>query len=867
MSKKTLALLSIVIAVAIAVAWFVIHNATPPEPATTRDSPEHQAPQPSDRVSPSSTSEQADADARRLNLCGQITNYDPAAGPAIVTVAVALPGTPHPTRTAKLTPDGRWQLSAVPAAPIQIAVTVPGVPATSLYIAEPAPCTDEAYLITLSSAPATTIRGTVSDVFGGPLANAQVEVIPIGHQNGLGFKQPVFRVLTIDDGTFTITVPANEYAVRGTFPGYASKSARADTTAHELAEVALVLDPGAVVSGRVVRSPDGAAVPHAELRLVSLTANGGSSVNHIAPADALSGPDGRFVIENVGAGSWAIYAKTDDAISSTPTEIAIELFADVRDVVVLVEHAPRVSGVVHERNTEQPVPGALVLLQSEPQSFGCAPSDAEGIFDCGAVPPGTYTAIVTHEQYAGNLLGASVQVQADPRYLELEVERGHTIAGRVSPPVAGIPIRARMDIGPDLSDVGYSMMNAFRAAKTDASGRFSIGPLSLGTVTLVAEHAEHGRGEARVDQNLAAAGSEVEIVLSTAGTLIGRVTKLGDTDGTSLELNLTPVEEPMRIDGIRQAGAPMYTIPITRLGDFNAKGLEPGSYALRLQHSRGAVSFTGPEQVELFDDAPTRVELELTGQQQRFAGVVIDNDGSSVEGAVVYLPDDPSTRALADAHGEFGLAAWSDSEALAVRYHRAGYSTAASDASLRAGAHNRLVVPAVSTLEVSHPAVETGRLIIIGQTRMERPASRTGTTTVSGLLAGHYHVHVCGGEGFGHGEVELRERKAQLTIDTQPWIALRGLAIGPEGEPLVGAQILAAPINDPCSVFRTAAMSALAAGPPITDDGGEFTLTGLPTGSILLYFIDVAANPPRELSTTVEVPATTTRHDLGEVRL
>lgn len=153
-----------------------------------------------DRVGTPHWPSRVDDEVGRLELCGQVPDYDPSAGPAIVSISIALPGTSYPIRTIALAPDGRWKLSAVPSAPIQVAVTVPGVPASSLYIAEPKPCTTRVYSVPLSTGPATLIRGTVSDVFGGPIANAGVEVIPRGTQNGFGFKQPVFRVATDDDG-------------------------------------------------------------------------------------------------------------------------------------------------------------------------------------------------------------------------------------------------------------------------------------------------------------------------------------------------------------------------------------------------------------------------------------------------------------------------------------------------------------------------------------------------------------------------------------------------------------------------------------------------------------------------------------------
>ncbi|NJK31100.1 MAG: hypothetical protein HC927_01080 [Deltaproteobacteria bacterium] len=169
---------------------------------------------------------------------------------------------------------------------------------------------------------------------------------------------------------------------------------------------------------------------------------------------------------------------------------------------------------------------------------------------------------------------------------------------------------------------------------------------------------------------------------------------------------------------------------------------------------------------------------------------------------MIYVARDSSTRAVSDSEGQFTLTAWLERETLAVRYHRAGYSTAASDAELSAVGSNRLIVPLESSLEVTHSGVDSGRLVIAGKTRMERPASRAGKTTITGLLEGSYQVHVCGEQRYGSGKIELADRNAQLVVETAPWLTAKGVAVGPSGDPLVQYQVFAMPTRDPCGVFN-----------------------------------------------------------------
>ncbi|NVB39114.1 hypothetical protein G6O69_14820 [Pseudenhygromyxa sp. WMMC2535] len=812
----------------------------------------------------------ADTGRRALRLCGVVLGYQapeaPGAAPGMITVSVARPGTAHPVRSARLSAEGRWQLDLVPGAPLQLAASVPGFVATSQHIADPQPCAKKVYELTLSDEAGTRLHGTVSDVFGGAISGAEVDVIPRGHQNGFGFEQPIYRALSDDEGAFELLVPSNRYVVRSHFPGYASASASADTQLREQASVSLVLSPAASISGRVVDA-QGAGIPDAELRMVPL-AGGSSFVNYAARADAVSGPEGVFRIDDVAFGSWAIYARSGEAVSSAPAEVAIELYDQVEDVVVSLDRGTPVYGAVHLRGEDTPISDALVTLKGDSATMTCTPSDDSGVFDCGAVPQGTYNAIVAHEQYAGNLLGASVSVSAEQRYIELEVEPGYTLSGRVSPASEGVAVRVRMDADTlSMGGMGYSMMNAFRSASTDREGRFSIGPLALGSVTLIAEHQAFGRAEVQVDRALAESGAELELALAPAASLSGRVGGLGQTDATTLELVLSPLGEPQRIDGTRSTGAAMYTLPVDASGAFAATGLEPGRYGLSLRHTLGAVDYSGPETLELDDGQRASLELVLSAQQQRFAGAVVDAEGSPVEGAVVYASKDPSNRAVSDVDGQFSLVAWSDAESLRAGFHRAGYSTAASSTTLQAGGGNRLEVPPELDLVVEHGDAKTGRLVITGKTRVVRPLSRSGTTTVSGLLEGEYQVHVCADERYGAAKVRLIGGPASVPVTTHAWRSASGQALAPDGQPLAASQVFAMPTRDPCGVFSRAARASFTGEPLRTDAEGRFEISGLPPGPTALYFIDSGGEEPRELTITVDIEDGEGTHDLGEVQL
>ncbi len=80
--------------------------------------------------------------------------------------------------------------------------------------------------------------------------------------------------------------------------------------------------------------------------------------------------------------------------------------------------------------------------------------------------------------------------------------------------------------------------------------------------------------------------------------------------------------------------------------------------------------------------------------------------------------------------------------------------------------------------------------------------------------------------------------------------------------------MFAVPTRDPCGAFNRAAMASLSDGENrVTQSDGSFTLSGLPPGPLLLYFIEVDGESPRQLSTTVSVDEGSGTVELGQVQL
>lgn len=162
-----------------------------------------------------------------------------------------------------------------------------------------------------------TVRGTVVDRFGGPIAGAIV-VAGSGTRAGAPIGE---RVLTDDHGRFALTVDSTVERVIGAFAtGYAPGGARIMPA--EGAEVEITLDPEGRLDGVAVDAGTGA--PVAGLRVVAPEAP--------VPVVAISDARGRFSLRGLPAGEYTPEASGEGRFgrASAPVALDAAAFADVR---------------------------------------------------------------------------------------------------------------------------------------------------------------------------------------------------------------------------------------------------------------------------------------------------------------------------------------------------------------------------------------------------------------------------------------------------------------------------------------------------------------------------------------------------------
>jgi hypothetical protein len=126
------------------------------------------------------------------------------------------------------------------------------------------------------------------------------------------------------------------------------------------AELVLTVRPGGVLAGRVLHS-DGRPATAFALKLVRL--------RRPDPPRTLSivDPDGRWEVRGLAAGTWELQALAADSGPSDRVRVELPTSPGARVEKDLRLHGGRhLTGVVHDANTQQPVAGARVVMESSP---------------------------------------------------------------------------------------------------------------------------------------------------------------------------------------------------------------------------------------------------------------------------------------------------------------------------------------------------------------------------------------------------------------------------------------------------------------------------------------------------------------------
>jgi hypothetical protein len=490
-----------------------------------------------------------------------------------------------------------------------------------------------------------TVRGRAVDANREPLERVRVMLQaepPLEVSSAASLNSPRFgEAFTDQDGGFELRdLAPGRWRLSAHLAGYqdlvreglvlrpgASDASGGDPSSEDGDELLLVLEQGAVLSGRVLGGA-GEPLARALVRLRTEPGPGRIGSSRSSASDA----DGHYRLDGLPTVTLSILA-THEEHQPTIQDIAIQPGENQLDLHL--EPGLEIRGRIVDAATGQGV--ASVQVRAEPQgaadSFyrvrGSALSDAEGLFTLRGLGVGGYFVAAEKEGYARTRTSRVIELPSDlAGEVTLAMSAGAAIVGQIS----GLDFDqlVRVEIAA-LDRVTNTMMRS--APQHD--GVFRVEHLGPGDWMLVAT----ASGGKAVSHTVTIEPGDVEVIqdfeFGTGFRLAGRVLRTGPT-GAEPALAHQIVAMETRAGG---GGVSM----TDQDGRFVVEGLAAGSYRLLVT----AVGRVLPhvETVEVEGDTEILIEL----RESHLAGRVVDGtSGDAVAGATLAL------RSEGDASRYFG---------------------------------------------------------------------------------------------------------------------------------------------------------------------------------------------------------------------
>lgn len=670
------------------------------------------------------------------------------------------------------------------------------------------------------------VTGKVTDANGEALSGVAVTASEAEPGRGGMFSRVMIMgdgdgdedvVRTATDGTFAMRLKEGTYDFQFRREGFAPKTMRAQSVTSSSASVETTLEPASEITGRVVRN--GKGVENAYLNVFSPGME----------ASAVTGPDGSFTLSGLAAGPVMVMLRKEDEFIAERRSLT----APGRDVVIQLPGGGRITGRVVDKATNKPLTQFLAGISMSRGGGGfvtMAPpqlrdfTSDDGTFTLENVPAGALTVVANAPGYASGTLNVTVEEGKTLSDVELQLDAGVRLTGRVTGPNGSPLSDVRVSVEPSTGGA-FAMRGVQPAVTTDANGEYTLESLQAGEETIAFAHPKH-------------------VSTSKDVTLKGRETRLD-----------VQLEAGQRVTGVvvTESGAPVADafVEITTAGPserartnasgaFEAEGLKPGRY--RFVARKSGLGEGVADDVEVGSGAPVRIVIRA---------------GATITGRVTGLaPQDYANTTVEARAGRSSASASVDSGG-AFRIDGAPSGTvmvlatvASRDFSTRrSSAPQTVEVPAGGTQSVdiafSNDITVRGRVTRNGvplangsvmffprpgsraQGSASGPTDENGTYNISGLQEGEYNVHVIDMQRFSPYSTQHTVRGSEtFDIDYRTG-TLRGRVVDTAtSEPVSGASVELRSKNQ-VDMFR---MSRTATA----DSAGTFILESVPAGSYAL---------------------------------
>ncbi|MET0555198.1 MAG: carboxypeptidase regulatory-like domain-containing protein [Vicinamibacteria bacterium] len=407
--------------------------------------------------------------------------------------------------------------------------------------------------------------------------------------------------------------------------------------------VDLVVFPAGSISGTVLGA-DGRPLAGATISPAARPWGWGS----VEPVDDRGG----FELNGLPPGVYDLVARAPGLAPSVAAEVTVDRRTDAR-IDLVVRPGARVVGRLVDAN-ERPVGGKVAVgdldgrpvprLLAEPLATEAAD---DGRFAIDAVPPGEHALGVTAPGLARQRV--DVAVREGERQVDLgdvRMEVGIAIRGRVrskaGQPIADAVVRANV----------MRMGNDGVEARSEADGSFVLAGLEQGMYRVTAEAVGYGQEDKTAETGV----EPVELVLSPAGTITGRVVDERSQPVESFRVSARTNERPGM--GFRM---PRVEETTSEDGRFTLSNVSAGDYVVSVSAAEmAAATVPGVKVAEGQSVDVGTVKLTAGGIVR---GTVVDQTGAGVSGAAVavaplpqnWMTSGPPVEVSTDAAGAFEL--------------------------------------------------------------------------------------------------------------------------------------------------------------------------------------------------------------------
>jgi protocatechuate 3,4-dioxygenase beta subunit len=554
--------------------------------------------------------------------------------------------------------DGRFRLELMPSGAHVVGVTAPGYASKRVDV-HVRPGARDVDLGDVELEAGLTIRGRVHDR-AGPIAGAAIRAAT---------RRPMamnsFESISEADGSFVLAgLEPGAYRVNVYAPGYAATDLPAQAGAER---VDVLLAPGGSIAGTVVDDA-GRPVDAFQVNANPVQREGmqGGMVISGPRFQSANGTDGRFVIEDLGEGTYVVNASATGRASANVSNLKVSAGSTTDAGTIRLLAGGTVRGTVTD-SAGTPVPGAVVsargpgrdfMFGSEPQGV----SDPSGAFEIGGVPAGTVEVVASHPNYAdGRASGIEVDPVKGAAEARIVLSQGGRVEGwvrrRDNTGIAGayVNVMPAPGAGPPPPRSGPGML------VTTADGGFVAEhvPPGRATVTLMTRTGS-GYTSAQFQDVEVREGETTPVEMRSRDILVsGRVTR-GGAPLSAVRLTLRGERMMMMMFGggggevpAAPAGPQRMTAVTGEDGTYEMIADQPGGARMMVERLDGRGSFP-MRMVELPDADAYTLDLAFSGAT--LAGVVVDRETEQpiARAHVSASPAKPEAGAMGGSRAETG---------------------------------------------------------------------------------------------------------------------------------------------------------------------------------------------------------------------